>query len=75
MKVRELRCTNCGVEVTWSPVYYRGQPYCCADCAAGRTCRCDYPPEEGRWSTVVTRTVWSERGSAARPVILPGAQA
>jgi len=66
MKVRELRCTNCGVEVTWSPVYYRGQPYCCADCAAGRTCRCDYPPEEGRWSRSEERRVGKECNTLCR---------
>ncbi|MEA3334412.1 MAG: hypothetical protein U9R25_00765 [Chloroflexota bacterium] len=39
-------CDGCGVEITWAPVVVEGQTYCCRDCAEGRVCQCDYPPEE-----------------------------
>ena len=41
-------CNGCGVEVTWAPVVVDDQRYCCLDCAEGRPCECDYPPEEER---------------------------
>lgn len=39
-------CDGCGVEITWAPVAVNGRQYCCHDCAEGRQCQCDYPPEE-----------------------------
>lgn len=39
-------CDGCGVEITWSPVLSGKRIYCCRDCAEGRPCDCDYPPEE-----------------------------
>jgi hypothetical protein len=33
-------CDNCGVEITWSPVYRSGGEYCCRDCSERRPCRC-----------------------------------
>lgn len=41
-------CDGCGVEITWAAVVLDGKTYCCPDCAAGRACECDYPPEETR---------------------------
>jgi hypothetical protein len=41
-------CQGCGVEIAWAPVLVDHQPYCCRDCAEGRPCECDYPPEEER---------------------------
>ena len=39
-------CDGCGVEITWAAVVLDGKTYCCQDCAEGRECECDYPPEE-----------------------------
>jgi hypothetical protein len=39
-------CDGCGVEITWTPVVVNQRQFCCQDCAAGRPCQCDYPPEE-----------------------------
>lgn len=39
-------CDGCGVEINWAPVVIRNRVYCCHDCAEGRPCQCDYPPEE-----------------------------
>lgn len=41
-----LICDGCGVEILWAPVVVGGRTFCCQDCAEGRPCRCDYPPEE-----------------------------
>lgn len=41
-------CDGCGVEITWAAVVLNGKTYCCQDCAEGRACECDYPPEEVR---------------------------
>ncbi|MEW6231183.1 MAG: hypothetical protein AB1566_02585 [Chloroflexota bacterium] len=37
-----LWCAGCGVEITWSPMFYRRRAYCCSDCLARGDCRCDY---------------------------------
>lgn len=39
-------CDGCGVEITWAPVVVKQRQFCCQDCAEGRLCQCDYPPEE-----------------------------
>jgi hypothetical protein len=36
------RCANCDIEILWTPVYRQGVVYCCAGCAAGGPCSCDY---------------------------------
>lgn len=41
-------CDGCGVEITWAALVLDGNTYCCQDCAEGRVCECDYPPEENR---------------------------
>lgn len=41
-------CDGCGVEITWAAVVLDDKTYCCQDCAQGRACECDYPPEEDR---------------------------
>ena len=33
-------CDNCGVEITWSPVFLNRGEYCCRDCAEHWPCRC-----------------------------------
>ena len=38
----ERRCANCDIEILWSPVVVHGVTYCCAGCAAGGPCSCDY---------------------------------
>ena len=45
---RTVVCDGCGVEIAWLPVVVDERHYCCLDCAAGRLCECDYPPEEER---------------------------
>jgi hypothetical protein len=39
---RPGRCASCEGEVTGRPVYDRGLEYCCAGCAAGGPCICNY---------------------------------
>jgi hypothetical protein len=39
-------CDGCGIEITWAAVVLDGKTYCYQDCAEGRVCECDYPPEE-----------------------------
>lgn len=36
------RCANCDIEILWPPVVVGGKTYCCAGCAAGGPCSCDY---------------------------------
>ncbi|MBA2285310.1 MAG: hypothetical protein H0W02_07510 [Ktedonobacteraceae bacterium] len=36
------RCANCDIEILWPPVVVQGRSYCCAGCAAGGPCTCDY---------------------------------
>ena len=40
------RCTNCQVEIAWTPVYQTGEAYCCEGCAKDGPCICTYdgPP-------------------------------
>ncbi|MGQ9494207.1 MAG: hypothetical protein ACUVR2_10670 [Anaerolineae bacterium] len=35
-------CANCGIEITWQPTIVDGRTYCCAGCALGGPCTCDY---------------------------------
>ncbi|HLG76129.1 MAG TPA: hypothetical protein VKX46_06920, partial [Ktedonobacteraceae bacterium] len=35
-------CANCDIEFFWSPTVVQGHVYCCAGCAAGGPCSCDY---------------------------------
>jgi len=35
-------CANCDIEFFWSPTVRQGKIYCCAGCAAGGPCNCDY---------------------------------
>jgi hypothetical protein len=35
-------CANCDIEFFWSPTVRQGNIYCCAGCAAGGPCNCDY---------------------------------
>ncbi len=37
-----LRCATCDIEIRWSPTIVQGKAYCCAGCAAGGPCSCDY---------------------------------
>lgn len=39
---KKLRCANCDIEILWPPVVVQGVTYCCAGCAAGGPCSCDY---------------------------------
>ncbi len=41
-------CDGCGIEIAWAAVVLDAKIYCCQDCAEGRVCECDYPPEESR---------------------------
>lgn len=36
------RCANCDIEFFWSPTVGQSNIYCCAGCAAGGPCNCDY---------------------------------
>lgn len=35
-------CANCGIAVRWQPTMLGGTAYCCAGCALGGPCECDY---------------------------------
>jgi hypothetical protein len=50
-----LKCTNCQIRFLWLPVLVDGQPYCCAGCAEGGPCSCDYSrlPEMGERHAIV----------------------
>jgi hypothetical protein len=37
-----IRCANCDIEILWSPLLVQGKAFCCAGCAAGGPCSCDY---------------------------------
>ncbi|HEY7414447.1 MAG TPA: hypothetical protein VH593_04590 [Ktedonobacteraceae bacterium] len=37
-----LHCASCDIEILWPPVIAQGRTYCCAGCAAGGPCSCDY---------------------------------
>nr|BBH89239.1 hypothetical protein KTC_39900 [Thermosporothrix sp. COM3] len=39
---QRLYCANCDIEILWRPVVVQGKVYCCAGCAAGGPCTCDY---------------------------------
>lgn len=39
---RVRRCANCDIEFFWSPTIVQDRVYCCAGCAAGGPCTCDY---------------------------------
>ena len=36
------RCASCDIEILWPPIIAQGKRYCCAGCAAGGPCSCDY---------------------------------
>jgi hypothetical protein len=36
------RCANCDIEFFWAPTVVQGKMYCCAGCATGGPCNCDY---------------------------------
>jgi hypothetical protein len=50
-------CDGCGVEITWAPWVVHKRMYCCRDCAEGRPCQCDYPPEEPQQASRVPAEV------------------
>jgi len=35
-------CANCGIVIRWQPTTVHGRAYCCAGCALGGPCECDY---------------------------------
>ncbi len=35
-------CANCAIVVSWRPTIVHGEAYCCAGCARGGPCECDY---------------------------------
>ena len=37
-----LHCANCEIEIRWKPTKANGRAYCCAGCAEGGPCECDY---------------------------------
>lgn len=37
-----MRCATCEIEILWPPITAQGKTYCCAGCAAGGPCSCDY---------------------------------
>ncbi|MFZ2361300.1 MAG: hypothetical protein WA040_18305 [Anaerolineae bacterium] len=39
-------CDGCGVEIAWAAFVLGDKTFCCVDCAEGRDCECDYPPQE-----------------------------
>jgi hypothetical protein len=37
-----MKCTNCQIVIRWLPTIVDGKAYCCAGCAHGGPCTCDY---------------------------------
>ncbi len=37
-----LVCENCGIVIRWQPTIVGERVYCCAGCAQGGPCECDY---------------------------------
>ena len=35
-----LWCDGCGVEITWVPVEFANEQYCCQSCMEGEECNC-----------------------------------
>ncbi|MBI5879466.1 MAG: hypothetical protein HZB53_17595 [Chloroflexi bacterium] len=35
-------CANCAIIIHWQPTLVHGKSYCCAGCANGGPCECDY---------------------------------
>jgi len=33
-------CNNCGVEITWAPIVFKGCHFCCQDCLNHLQCEC-----------------------------------
>lgn len=51
----KLRCANCGIVIHWQPTIVDGKTYCCAGCAHGGPCECDYDnlPPRGEMQAMV----------------------
>lgn len=41
-----LYCDGCGVEITWSPVTFGDEHYCCQMCLEGEECGCGAHEED-----------------------------
>lgn len=41
-----LFCDGCGVEITWIPVIFGNEHYCCQTCLEGEECSCGAHEEE-----------------------------
>ncbi|MDQ6660951.1 MAG: hypothetical protein M3Z24_08305, partial [Chloroflexota bacterium] len=37
-----FHCANCEIDFFWHPTVVEEKTYCCAGCAAGGPCSCDY---------------------------------
>ncbi|HNS51074.1 MAG TPA: hypothetical protein PKO09_07815 [Anaerolineae bacterium] len=37
-----IACDNCGIVIRWQPTKIGDRIYCCAGCAEGGPCQCDY---------------------------------
>ena len=59
-----MRCANCDIEILWSPTVVQGNTFCCAGCAAGGPCSCDYSQHEYR-STKVSRVMYNKHNLEA----------
>lgn len=53
---QELICACCGISIRWQPTLVEGKVYCCAGCAEGGPCQCDYDdlPEAGAPKPIVS---------------------
>lgn len=40
-------CDGCGAEITWAPILFKTQEFCCQDCAHGIPCTCGERMELG----------------------------
>ena len=49
------RCLNCEEPISGVPVYFDGEPFCCAGCVAGGPCVCTYQPEPAHLAPVTAR--------------------
>jgi hypothetical protein len=56
----EITCDNCGIVIRWQPTRNGGRIYCCAGCAQGGPCQCDYDnlPRPGEVKALACREVY-----------------
>lgn len=60
-------CENCGIVIDWQPTIVSDKTYCCAGCAQGGPCDCDYDnlPRSGDAHAMVLHPAREQQTSQA----------